>query len=40
MTLDEKVRYGALALTGASLVLASLGLHASLLEIASVFGID
>ena len=27
MTLDEKIRFGMLALTGASLVFASLGLH-------------
>jgi hypothetical protein len=27
MTLDEKIRYGMLALTGASIVFAALGLH-------------
>jgi len=27
MTLDEKVRYGMVALTGASIVFAALGLH-------------
>jgi hypothetical protein len=32
MTLDEKIRYGMLALTGASLVFATLGLHISPLE--------
>jgi len=29
MTVDEKVRYGMMALTGASLVVAALGLHVS-----------
>jgi hypothetical protein len=33
MTLDEKVRFGMLALTGASIVFASLGLHLGPLEI-------
>ncbi|HEV2137765.1 MAG TPA: hypothetical protein VGR53_02905 [Nitrososphaerales archaeon] len=33
MTLDEKVRFGIVALSGASLVLASLGVHLSPLEI-------
>jgi hypothetical protein len=32
MTLDEKVRYGMLALTGASLVFAALGLKVGPLE--------
>jgi hypothetical protein len=27
MTLDEKIRYGMLALTGASIVFAALGIH-------------
>ena len=27
MTLDEKIRYGMIALTGASIVFAALGLH-------------
>ena len=39
MTLDEKIRYGTLTLSGASLVLASLGLHLSPIEITSVVGI-
>ncbi len=39
MTLDEKIRYGMLALSGASLVFASLGLHAVPLEVAGGFGI-
>ncbi len=38
MTLDEKIRLGMVALTGASLVFASLGLHASPLEIIGGFG--
>ena len=33
MTLDEKVRYGMVALAGASVVLASLGVHISPLDI-------
>ena len=33
MTLDEKIRVGMLALTGASIVFASLGLHLGPLEI-------
>jgi hypothetical protein len=33
MTLDEKIRLGMLALSGASLVFATLGLHISPLEI-------
>ncbi len=32
MTLDEKVRIGVVALTGASVVFAALGLHISPLE--------
>jgi hypothetical protein len=32
MTLDEKIRYGMLALTGVSIVFASLGLHISPLD--------
>jgi hypothetical protein len=32
MTLDEKVRYGIMAVGGASLVLTALGLHLSPLE--------
>ena len=33
MTLDEKIRLGMVALAGASIVFASLGLHLSPLEI-------
>jgi len=29
MTVDEKVRYGMMAVSGASLVIAALGLHVS-----------
>ncbi len=32
MTLDEKIRYGMMALAGASLVFATLGVHISPLE--------
>ena len=38
MTLDEKVRYGMLALTGASVVLATLGVHINPLEVAGGMG--
>ena len=38
MTLDEKVRYGMLALGGASVVLATLGVHISPLEIIGGMG--
>ena len=40
MTLDEKIRYGMLALSGASLVFATLGLKMSPLEIIGVFGVS
>jgi hypothetical protein len=33
MTLDEKIRFGMVALSGASLVFASLGLHVNPLTI-------
>ena len=33
MTLDDKIRFGMVALTGASIVFASLGFHAGPLEI-------
>jgi len=33
MTLDEKIRYGMVALGGASIVLATLGVHINPLEI-------
>jgi len=38
MTLDEKVRYGMMALGGASVVLATLGVHISPLEIIGGMG--
>jgi hypothetical protein len=38
MTLDEKIRFGMLAVTGASLVFASLGLRLGPLEIIGGFG--
>jgi hypothetical protein len=40
MTLDEKIRYGMMALTGASLVFASLGLKIGPLEIIGGAGIS
>ena len=38
MTLDEKIRYGMVALAGASVVLATLGVHISPLEIIGGMG--
>ncbi len=38
MTLDEKIRYGMVALSGASVVLATLGVHFSPLEIIGGMG--
>lgn len=38
MTLDEKIRYGMLAVSGASLVFAALGLKVGPLEIIGGFG--
>jgi len=38
MTLDEKIRYGMLALGGASLVFATLGVRIGPLDIAGGFG--
>jgi hypothetical protein len=38
MTLDEKIRYGMLALSGASLVFATLGLRIGPLEIIGGYG--
>jgi len=38
MTLDEKIRYGVLALGGASVILATLGVHFNPLEIAGGSG--
>jgi hypothetical protein len=38
MTLDEKVRYGMVALSGASVVLATLGVHLNPLEIIGGMG--
>jgi len=33
MTMDEKVKYGMLALTGASVLLATLGVHTTPLDV-------
>ena len=38
MTLDEKVRYGMLALAGASVVFATLGVHINPLDICGGMG--
>lgn|GEM_PF-464227 len=38
MTLDEKIRYGMVALGATSVVLATLGVHFNPLEIAGGFG--
>ena len=38
MTLDEKIRYGMMALSGASLVFATLGVHITPLQIAGGMG--
>jgi hypothetical protein len=38
MTLDEKIRLGVLALAGASIVFASLGIHVNPLDIAGGYG--
>jgi hypothetical protein len=38
MTLDEKIRYGMVALGGASVVLATLGVHINPLEIIGGMG--
>jgi len=38
MTLDEKIRYGMVALGGASIVLATLGVHINPLEIIGGMG--
>jgi len=38
MTLDEKIRFGMIALGGASIVLATLGVHITPLEIAGGSG--
>jgi len=40
MTLDEKIRYGMLALSGAGLIFATLGLKMGPLEIIGGFGIS
>jgi hypothetical protein len=40
MTLDEKIRFGMVALTGASIVFASLGLRIGPLEIIGGAGIS
>jgi hypothetical protein len=38
MTIDEKIRYGMLALTGASIIFAALGIHIRPLEISGGAG--
>jgi hypothetical protein len=38
MTLDEKVRYGMVALSGASVVLATLGVHVNPLDVIGGMG--
>jgi hypothetical protein len=38
MTLDEKVRYGMLALTGAGIVFAALGLHLGPIDVTGSTG--
>ncbi len=38
MTLDEKIRYGMVALSGASLVFATLGVHISPLAVCGGIG--
>ncbi len=40
MTLDEKIRYGMVAISGASLVFATLGLKVGPLEIIGGYGIS
>lgn len=38
MTIDEKVRFGMMAITGASVVLATMGVHISPLAIGGSYG--
>jgi len=38
MTLEDKVRYGMMALTGASFVFATLGVHISPLQVTHGYG--
>ncbi len=38
MTLEDKVRYGVMALSGASIVFATLGVHVSPLEVIGGYG--
>ena len=38
MNIDEKIRYGMLALSGASIVFAAMGLHIGPLEISGGYG--
>ena len=38
MTIDDKIRYGMIALAGASLVLAALGVHVDPLRIGGGYG--
>jgi hypothetical protein len=38
MTLDEKVRYGMMAVSGAAFVLAAMGVHISPLDVGGSYG--
>jgi hypothetical protein len=38
MTLEEKVRYGMVALSGAALVFSALGVHVSPLDVVGSYG--
>jgi hypothetical protein len=38
MTLEDKVKYGMMALSGASIVFATLGVHVSPLEVIGGYG--
>jgi hypothetical protein len=40
MTLDEKIRYGMVAFTGASIVLTTMGLHLNPIAIVGTMGTD
>jgi hypothetical protein len=38
MTLDEKVRYGMMSMSGAAFILATLGMHISPLDVGGSYG--
>jgi len=40
MTLDEKIRFGMLALSGAGIILATMGVHVNPLVVAGGYGGD